>query len=387
MRQRAPLPTETTPLCSAYPGLADVTRDSSHPTNYTREVPTEGKEARMSSREPTLADVAELAGVSLTTVSRVLNNRGYLSEKTKKNVADAIKTLGYRPNSLARALHGKRTQTVGLIVPAVSLPFFGELAVEVENALADAGYRILICNSMGRADREREYLSLLVGNRVDGIISGAHNEGLDEYNTIRMPLVTIDRELSPSIPNVRCANEEAGTMATRALIEGGCRHPLLLTSRSGPRNLREAGYRAEVERAGLTPRVVTVPFDTPMPQRFAMVRDVLDEAHAEAPVDGVFATDDLAAAEVLEWARTRKLTVPTDLSLIGFDGTEAMRRALPRLATIRQPIGDIARAAVSILLDQIEGKASRSSSDEAGASPAPTVEFSGTLIPGRSINA
>ena len=119
----------------------------------------------MSSREPTLADVAELAGVSLTTVSRVLNNRGYLSEKTKKNVADAIETLGYRPNSLARALHGMRTQTVGLIVPAVSLPFFGELAVEVENALADAGYRILICNSMGRADREREYLSLLVGNR------------------------------------------------------------------------------------------------------------------------------------------------------------------------------------------------------------------------------
>ena len=341
----------------------------------------------MSSREPTLADVAELAGVSLTTVSRVLNNRGYLSEKTKKNVADAIETLGYRPNSLARALHGKRTQTVGLIVPAVSLPFFGELAVEVENALADAGYRILICNSMGRADREREYLSLLVGNRVDGIISGAHNEGLGEYDTIRMPLVTIDRELSPSIPNVRCANEEAGAMATRTLIEGGCRQPLLLTSRSGPRNLREAGYRAEIERAGLTPRVVTVPFDTPTPQRFAMVRDALDEARAEAPVDGVFATDDLAAAEVLEWARTRNLSVPTDLSIIGFDGTETMRRALPHLATIRQPIEDIARAAVSILLDQIEGNAPRSSSDEAGAPRAQTVEFSGMLIQGRSIKA
>ena len=152
----------------------------------------------MSSREPTLADVAQLAGVSPTTVSRVLNNRGYLSEKTKRSVADAIKTLGYRPNSLARALHGKSTQTVGLIVPAVSLPFFGELAVEVENALAEAGYRILICNSMGRAEREREYLSLLVGNRVDGIISGAHNEGLSEYDTIRMPLVTIDRGVPPS---------------------------------------------------------------------------------------------------------------------------------------------------------------------------------------------
>ena len=164
----------------------------------------------MSSREPTLADVAQLAGVSLTTVSRVLNNRGYLSEKTKRRVADAIETLGYRPNSLARALHGMRTQTVGLIVPTVSL---------------------------------------LVGNRVDGIISGAHNEGLQEYDTIRMPLVTIDRDLSPSIPNVRCANEEAGAAATRALLEAGSRHPVLLTSRSGPHNLREAGYRAEVEGA------------------------------------------------------------------------------------------------------------------------------------------
>ena len=339
----------------------------------------------MSSREPTLADVAQLAGVSLTTVSRVLNNRGYLSEKTKKRVADAIDALGYRPNSLARALHGQRTQTVGLIVPAVSLPFFGELAVEVENALAEAGYRILICNSMGRADREREYLSLLVGNRVDGIISGAHNEGLSEYDTIRMPLVTIDRELSPSIPNVRCDNRAAGEEATRALLDSGCRHPLLLTSRSGPRNLREAGYRAQLEQAGLNPRVVTVPFDTPTPQRFAMVRDALDEARSFAPIDGVFATDDLAAAEVLEWARTRGLSVPGDLRVIGFDGTETMRRALPHLATIRQPIGRIARAAVDILLGQIESEASSRNVDEAGGARALTVEFPGTVLRGRSL--
>ena len=334
----------------------------------------------MSSREPTLADVAQLAGVSPTTVSRVLNNRGYLSEKTKRGVADAIATLGYRPNSLARALHGKSTQTVGLIVPAVSLPFFGELAVEVENALAEAGYRILICNSMGRAEREREYLSLLVGNRVDGIISGAHNEGLNEYDTIRMPLVTIDRELSPSIPNVRCANRDAGAMATRALIEAGRRHPLLLTSRSGPRNLREAGYRAEVERAGLEPRIVTVPFDTPIPQRFALVQGSLDEAHAQAPIDGVFAT-----AEVLEWARSRNLSVPGDLSVIGFDGTETMRRALPHLATIRQPIEQIARAAVDILLGQMRGALPRPI-DEAGDNSSPTLEFAGTLVQGRSLS-
>ena len=104
------------------------------------------------SREPTLADVAERAGVSVTTVSRVLNARGYLSQDAKDRVARAIEELGYRPNQVARALHGKKTNTIGLIIPTVALPFFGELAVEVENALADGGYRILICDSLGRAD-------------------------------------------------------------------------------------------------------------------------------------------------------------------------------------------------------------------------------------------
>ena len=174
-------------------------------------------------------------------------------------------------------------------------------------------------------------------------------------------------------------------MATRALLDAGCRRPLLLTSRSGPRNLREAGFLAEVERAGLGARVITVPFDTPTPQRFAMVQGSLDQARADAPIDGVFATDDLAAAEVLEWARTRDLSVPGDLSVIGFDGTESMRRALPHLATIRQPIEQIARAAVDILLEQMEG-AARRPINEAGAPPAPTLEFPGTLIRGRSLS-
>ena len=112
----------------------------------------------------------------------------------------------------------------------------------------------------------------------------------------------------------------------------------------------------------------------------------LDQACARSPIDAVFATDDLAAAEVLEWARTRDLSVPGDLSVIGFDGTESMRRALPHLATIRQPISQIAQAAVDILLEQMEGTLPRPI-DEAGESPAPTLEFPGTLIPGRSLSA
>ena len=166
-----------------------------------------------SHREPTLADVAQAAGVSLTTVSRVLNNRGYLSQETRERVAEAIAQLNYRPNQIARALHGKSTHSIGLIVPTVALPFFGELTEHVEDFLAERGYRTFVCNSMGKADREREYLDLLVSHRVDGIISSAHNDGLADYSSIHLPLVSVDRDLSPIVPNVRCDNEAGGRLA------------------------------------------------------------------------------------------------------------------------------------------------------------------------------
>lgn len=329
-------------------------------------------------REPTLADVASRAGVSLTTVSRVLNNRGYLSEVTKARVAEAIKELRYRPNQVARALHGKSTQTVGVIVPTVSLPFFGELSAQIEDALAAHGYRTLICNSLNRRDRERDYLDLLVSHRVDGIISGGHNEDLEEYSTIRLPLVTVDRDLSPTIANVRCANEAGARVATSHLLSRGAGRPALLTSRSGAHNRREAGYRAVLEEAGIDPLIITVDFHTPDAQRATLVREHLDAVRNE--IDSVFATDDLSAADVLQWARERGLSVPGDVKVVGFDGTAALRRALPGLTTIQQPIGAIARTAVDLVLEQI-------TSLHDGDLPEPArsvIELPGTLIQGRT---
>ncbi|WP_127842056.1 LacI family DNA-binding transcriptional regulator [Actinomyces wuliandei] len=317
-------------------------------------------------REPTLADVAEAAGVSLTTVSRVLNNRGYLSQETRNRVAAAVSRLGYRPNQVARALHGKSTRSVGLIVPTVRLPFFGELAEHVEDALADHGYQTFICNSMGRADRERGYLDLLISHRVDGIISGAHNEDIPEYGTVRMPLVTVDRMLSPDIPDVHCDNEEGGRVATTHLLTRGSRRPALLTSRSGAHNMREAGYRSVLAEAGIEPVVLTADFHIPDAERPGVIRERLDAvAHL---IDAVFATDDLSAADVLEWAVSRGLAVPEEFKVVGFDGTSAMRRAVPGLTTVQQPIARIAHRAVRILLSQIQGSRvdSVDSSDEDG---------------------
>lgn len=304
-------------------------------------------------REPNIADVAALAGVSPTTVSRVLNNRGYLSQATKDKVAQAMAELRYRPNEVARALLGQRTRVVGVILPTVSLPFFGEVAVSVEHALAERGYRTLLCNSLGRSEIERDYLLQLEGNRVDGLISGAHNDTIPEYATTRLPVVTIDRELAPHIPNVRADNATGGRLATELLLRRGSRRPALFTSTSGPRNLREAGYRAVLAQAGIEPVVSTVRFGTPEPERTRLIDAALNRLDRE--IDGVFATDDLTACAVVDWARRTGRRVPDDLRVVGFDGTTAIRAAVPWLSTVQQPIRQISRAAVDLLLEQIEG--------------------------------
>lgn len=304
-------------------------------------------------REPGLADVAERAGVSVTTVSRVLNNRGYLSQRTRDRVAQAIDELNYRPNEVARALLGQRTKVIGVVMPTVALPFFGEVAVSIEHALATHGYRMLLCNSLGRADIERQYLDLLMGNRVDGIISGAHNEDVvADYARIRLPMVTIDRVLGAHIPNVRADNEAGGRLATELLLRRGARRPALLTSRDGEHNLRQRGYLAVLADAGIEPLVATVSFHVPESERAAAIDAALDRIGDR--IDAVFATDDLAAGTVLDWARRRGRSVPADLRVIGFDGTLAVRRALPGLSTVRQPIPLISRTAVDLLMGQID---------------------------------
>lgn len=326
------------------------------------------------SNQPSIADVAAKAGVSPTTVSRVLNNRGYLSEETKQKVARAMAELNYRPNEVARALLGSRTRIVGIIVPTVALPFFGELTVHLEHALTEHGYRTLICNSLGRAEIERDYLTQLEGNRVDGLIAGAHNSSIPEYATTRLPVVTIDRDLSEHIPNVRADNLAGGRMATQLLMDSGCRRPLLLTSRIGPHNLREAGYREVLRESGVEPTIATVLFGTPEPERTRLIHRVLDDL--QGTVDGVFATDDLAACTTIDWARQRGVRIPEDFKVVGFDGTLAIHSAVPWLTTVQQPLQRIAHAAVDLLVERIEANNGNQPSEKM------TVEFPVNLLDG-----
>ena len=149
-----------------------------------------------------LTDVAKIAGVSPTTVSRVINKKGYLSEKTITKVNEAMRELGYKPNNLARSLQGKSAKLIGLIFPNISHIFYAELIDKLEHELFKRGYKTIICNSEHNSSKEKEYLEMLEANQVDGIISGSHNLGISDYDRVTAPIISFDRNLSPSIPVV-----------------------------------------------------------------------------------------------------------------------------------------------------------------------------------------
>ncbi|MBS4178878.1 LacI family DNA-binding transcriptional regulator [Lederbergia citrea] len=295
-----------------------------------------------------LEDVAKAAGVSPTTVSRVLNNRGYISDRTRAKVEEAIKELNYYPNDVARSLFKKRTNFIGLILPTVSNPFFGQLALYIENLCSTLGYKVILCNSSGQIEKEKSYSTMLIRHQVDGMIVCSYNRGIDTYMYPKLPIVAIDHYLSPTIPVVGSDNYAGGKLAIQHLIEQGCKSiihingPLEIET---PAQLRRKAYEDLVENS--------VTYELPFEDEDTIVsiRKILKE-HPET--DGIFASDDIIAAACLQVAREMNIHVPGQLKVVGYDGTETTMSLLPQLTTIKQPIEDIAKTSVLKLMDMID---------------------------------
>lgn len=303
-----------------------------------------------------IKDVAKIAGVSPTTVSRVLNNRGYISEETRKKVYKAMKTIDYTPNEIARALLNNRTYLIGVIVPAITSPFHGQIVQYVEQFLAKENYKTLLCNSRNRPDIEKEYVNMLRRNQVDGIIVGTHNEDISEYEAAKFPVVAIDRYIAEDVATVSCDNYKAGQIATERLIAKGCRHILCIRGNSRlkmPGNNRTRAYLDTIEHYHYESMVLEVPFVKTFEEKKKAISDML-EAHPE--VDGVFAGDDTIAVLVLNLAKEKGIRIPQDLKVIGIDGAEQTLNMVPELTTVQQPIEAIAKVAVQTLIDLIDGK-------------------------------
>nr|WP_247738513.1 LacI family DNA-binding transcriptional regulator [Lactiplantibacillus pentosus] len=303
-----------------------------------------------------LEDVAKLANVSKTTVSRVLNHRGYLSEQTINKVHQAMATLNYRPNVIAQQLYKNQTNLIGILLPTVANPFFGELSVALERRLYQQHYKVLIGNSMNDSDKEQDYLEQLLNKQIDGLIVGTHNRGIREYQEMNLPVVAIDRMVNTDIPIVAADNYAGGKLATELLLKGGATKIIHV---NGPKKLAVAAHRRreayeDVMRLhGLTPITYEIDFNIAESDKKAQLQQIFSDY---PDVEGIFSSNDTDAALLLQIAAEMGRRVPDDFRLIGFDGTQIVRELLPQLTTIIQPIDEIATQAVSTLQRRIKGE-------------------------------
>ncbi|MDN6641133.1 MAG: LacI family DNA-binding transcriptional regulator [Tetragenococcus sp.] len=298
----------------------------------------------------TIKDVAEKAGVSVTTVSRVLNDRGYISAKTRKKVMTTMKELNYTPNEMARSFLSNKTRFIALIVPTTENPFFGELTFHIEKELAQKGYNLFICNSLNDVENEKKYLRLLQEKRVDGVIVGSHNINISEYEHFENKIVSIERELTKGIPIVQSDNYAGGRLATQELIDKGCRSILCIRGDQHiktPANDRSIAYQEVMEENNLNYFFEEVPFQLQDQEKREIVNQIFS---GEVMYDGIVAGDDIIAKMCINSAVTHGVAVPEELKVIGFDGTKIVRQLSPELSTIIQPIEKLAQNSVEILL-------------------------------------
>ncbi len=316
-----------------------------------------------------ITDVAKKAGVGIGTVSRVMSGKGYVSDKTKAKVLEAVRELNYVPNELARSLTQKRSNTIAVIVPNISNFFYSMMVNEIEQHLRVLGYKMLLGNSFGEKTNEKNYLDLLDQNLVDGIITASSLLKEERYANIDKPVVSLDSILSPKIPMVCSDHKDGGQKAARMLIQAGCRHVLQfrdsidaqikargkgarVTVEDFPYVLRHIEFERVIKEAGIQYDEV------PTNGAVGMVdqRHLAEETFSLYPdVDGIMATD-IVALQYAHVALAHGKRIPEDLKVVAYDGTDLVKIFYPRLNAIVQPIPDLAQKAVDLLIRQINGE-------------------------------
>lgn len=295
-----------------------------------------------------LEDVAKKAGVSVTTASRVINRKGYLSEKTIAKVEAAMRDLHYTPNAAARSLQGKSLKLIGLVFPNIKNMFYAELIEKIEQTLFKKGYKTMLATTEHDEQKERDYLALLLSNQVDGIIYGSHNLSTDDYTAIKAPIVAFDRLLTEDTIVVSSDNLQGGILATESLIKAGSKKIAIFTGNDNsnlPTRLRREGYLSVMTAHNLESKIIKIPSELTVLRKQVEIKKILSDSN----FDGVFCTDDLTALLVKRIADELNKSI----KVVGFDGTEFMENYYPDLATIQQPISDLAELLVDLIIRKI----------------------------------
>lgn len=310
----------------------------------------------------TIYDIAKEAGVSIATVSKVINRNGRISDKTRKRVLDIMKRLDYQPSLVASALTKKRTYTIGLLIPDLANPFFAEIARSVEDRAHALGFNLVICNTDNDPAKEESYADLLKQKGADGIVlaTGARNNEIVKKLLAQNPAIAVLAREMPSlaVDTVLVDDFLGGYLAADHLIGLGHRRIAVVTEKFEVMSSRERvrGYRQALEEAGISYEedLVRVSSFHVQDGKETALR-LLEEPN---PPTAIFACNDLLAIGAIQAARERGIAVPRELSVVGFDNTILATIIDPPLTTVAQPIQEMGARTVDLISDEINGTSS-----------------------------
>lgn len=301
-----------------------------------------------------IREVAKRAGVSPATVSRVINGTARVDEEKRERVEKAIEETGFRPNELARALYRKSSKIIGVIVPDIENPFFSELAKAIEKEAYEQEYRILLCNSDDQKEKELANLQMLAQLQADGVILMTNTgEKSQSYEAVSMPIVFVDRRLDEmgQTSVIEADHYAGGKLAAEHLIACGCRK---ITCIRGPQELssgkkRYEGYREVCRQYSMKERFVDSTY------KYEDGAKAAEEVLRRYPdTDGIIACNDITAVSVYKVLQKRGYRVPDDIQIIGFDGVKFGRFLTPELTTVAQPIKEMGKCAVQMILGTVK---------------------------------
>jgi len=306
----------------------------------------------------TIYDIAREAGVSIATVSQVINGKGKISEERRNEIMEIMERLNYQPSVIAAALAGKKTYTLGLLVPDISNPFFAEIARAVEDRGHQLGYSLVICSTDNKDERVERYLTLLQQKSIDGMIIGTGMDNKEILNPLmekQIPIAMIARELPEQpVHTVVVDDYIGGRLAAKHLLQLGHRKLAVLAEQAKVRSSRERvrGFRESLAADGVElpeQRVLHCDFVVEDGKRRTL--ELLKQA--DRPT-ALFCCNDLLAIGALQAVKELGLRVPQDLSVIGFDNTILASVTDPPLTTVAQPMEEMGRMAVDLLIQELK---------------------------------
>lgn len=302
-----------------------------------------------------IKDVANAAGVSTATVSRVFSNGLHVRPELRERVLAAAAKLDYRPNLIARSLRSQHTNTIGLIVSDIRNPFFTSIGRAVEDTAYEQGFSVVLCNTDEDPEREAIYLNLMRDTNVAGIILSPTRQTAASFRKlgIDVPLVVVDRSVQDiDVDVVLLDNVDSAYRLANHLIENGYRRIGAIfgaTSTTGSEQHR--GYEEALRRHGLPPTPELVKFVPPQSTAgYAAALELIDAPHRP---DAIFTSNSLLAAGALQAIRERGLAIPDDVALVGFDDTTWASLVEPPVTLIAQPTYEIGKTATELVLQRV----------------------------------